>query len=165
MESWEPPPDWLANVSDLATVVAGLAAATGLLYTGKQLQLSRQATAAQLLLHVDESLREFDETIFRLRDGSLRGDEFEVQRLMGGMERRHVLVTHGLIAPEEIDDLHGWRLDALLRNENVRSYIDAYPNEWRRLTNLNRILTEHRTGLGRRTDRPPRRRQSRSELG
>jgi hypothetical protein len=159
MESWAPPPDWLANVSNLATVVAGIAAATGLLYTGKQLRLS------QLLLDVDESLREFDETIFRLRDGSLRGDEFEVQRLMGGMERLHVLVTHGLIAPEEIDDLHGWRLDALLRNENVRSYIDAYPNEWRRLTDLDRILTEHRIGSGRRTDRPPRRRQSRSEFG
>lgn len=153
-----PPPEWLSNVSDLATVIAGLAAAAGLLYTGKQLQLSRRATAAQLLLHLDESLREFDETIFRLREGSLRGDEFEVQRLMGGMERLHVLVTHGLIDPEEIDDLHGWRLDALLRNETVRSHIDAYPNEWRRMTDLERILAEHRTGAGRRTDRPARRR-------
>lgn len=151
-----PPPEWLSSVSDLATVIAGLAAAAGLLYTGKQLQLSRKATAAQLLLHVDESLREFDETIFRLRDGSLRGDEYDVLRLMGGMERLHMLVTHGLINPAEIDDLHGWRLDALLGNEYVRSYIAAYPNEWRRLTDLDRILAEHRTGAGWRADRPSR---------
>ncbi|MGH2618350.1 MAG: hypothetical protein ACRDJC_24230 [Thermomicrobiales bacterium] len=152
-----PSPQWLSIIPDVATVIAVLVAAAGLLYTGKQLELTRKATAAQLLLHVDESLREFDETIFRLRDGSVRGDEFEVQRLMGAMERLHVLVTNGLIDPGDIDDLHGWRLEALLRNEKVRSYITEYPNEWRRLTDLHQRLAEHRTRAARPMDQPPRR--------
>ena len=111
-----PPPSWLSTIPDVATVIAVLVAAAGLLYTGKQLALARKATAAQLLLQVDESLREFDETSFGLRDGLLRGDEFDVQRLMGEMERLHILVTNGLIDPREIADLRGWRLEALLRN-------------------------------------------------
>ena len=151
-----PSPPWLSIIPDVATVIAVLVAAAGLLYTGKQLELARKATAAQLLLQIDESLREFDETISRLRDGSLRGDEFEVQRLMGAMERLHVLVTKGLVDPEEIDDLHGWRLEALLRNEKVRSYVDEYPNEWRRLTDLERRLAAHRTKAARRREQPPR---------
>jgi hypothetical protein len=153
-----PAPQWLSIIPDVATVIAVLVAAAGLLYTGKQLELSRKATAAQLLLQVDESLREFDETIYGLRDGSVRGDEFEVQRLMGAMERLHVLVSEGLIDPGDIDDLHGWRLEALLSNERVRTYLAQYPKEWRRLMELEQRLTEHRTRAARRGDQPLRKR-------
>jgi hypothetical protein len=138
------PYQWLSIIPDLAAVVAVLVAAAGLIYTGKQLELSRKATSAQLLLEVDEALREFDVTALGLRDGSVKGDEPEVVRLMGAMERLHVLVTNGLVDPGEIDDLHGWRLEALLRNEKVRAYVDQYPNEWRRLTDLEQRLSGHR---------------------
>jgi hypothetical protein len=138
------PFQWLTIIPDLAAILAVLVAAAGLIYTGRQLELSRKATSAQLLLEVDEALREFDVTALGLRDGSVKGDEPEVVRLMGAMERLHVLVTNGLVDPGEIDDLHGWRLEALLRNEKVRAYVDQYPNEWRRLTDLEQRLSEHR---------------------
>jgi hypothetical protein len=132
-------------LAELATVVAVLVAAAGLIYTGKQLELTRKATGAQLLLQVDEALREFDATIYGLRDGSVKGDEWEVQRLMGAMERLHVLVTKRLVDAEEVADLHGWRLEALLHNEKVRAYVRQYPNEWRRLTDLEALLSAHRS--------------------
>jgi hypothetical protein len=138
------PFQWLTIIPDFAAVLAVFVAAAGLIYTGKQLALSRKATSAQLLLEVDEALREFDVTALGLRDGSVKGDEPEVLRLMGAMERLHVLVTNGLVDPAEIDDLHGWRLEALLHNEKVRAYVAQYPNEWRRLTDLEKRLTEHR---------------------
>jgi hypothetical protein len=138
------PLQWLTIIPDFAAVLAVLVAAAGLIYTGKQLALSRKATSAQLLLEVDEALREFDVTALGLRDGSVKGDEPEVLRLMGAMERLHVLVTNGLVDPAEIDDLHGWRLEALLRNEKVRAYVTQYPNEWRRLTDLEKRLSAHR---------------------
>lgn len=149
---------WVSIISDVATTAAVLVAAAGLLYTGKQLELSRKATAAQLLLQVDAALREFDETINGLRDGSLRGDEFQVQQLMGAMERLHVLVTKGLVDADEIADLHGWRLEALLDNEKVRAYLNQYPYEWRRLTDLEQRLAEQRTRAARRVIQSPRNR-------
>lgn len=137
-------PNWLTIVPDLAAVIAVLVAAAGLLYTGKQLELARKAAGAELLLQVDEALREFDETVQRLREGSLKGDELEVQRLMGAMERLHVLVSKGLVEPEEVADLHGWRLEALLGNERVRAYLRQYAHEWRRLMELERVMAESR---------------------
>jgi hypothetical protein len=156
--SWVNPPEWVSISSDLATVVAVLVAAAGLIYTGKQLELERKAMGAQLLLQIDETLREFDSTIFGLRDGSLQGDEIEVQRLMGAMERLHVLVTKKLVDAGEIDDLHGWRLQELLNNERVRTYLNQYPTEWRRLTDLDRLLSDHRTRATRSMDRTIRKR-------
>ena len=143
------PPFWLSEIANLAEVVAVLIAAAGLIYTGKQLQLSRKATGAQLLLQVDEALREFDGTAIGLRDGTLKGDEREVQRLMGTMERLHVLITKGLVDAVDIDTLHGWRLEALLGSEYVRAYISEYEREWWRLTDLERILAEARERPGR----------------
>ena len=146
-------PEWVSVISDLATLVAVLVAAAGLIYTGRQWELSRKATSAQLLLYVDEALREFDATILGLRDGTVSGDDYEVHRLMGAMERLHVLITKGLVDAAEIDDLHGWRLRALLQNDRVRAYLDQFPNDWRRLTELDRLLSEQRTQATRRGDR------------
>jgi hypothetical protein len=137
-------PQWLTIIPDLAAILAVLIAAAGLIYTGKQLELSRRATAAQLLLQVELALREFDATAMGLRNGSIKGNDPEVQRLMGAMEPLQVLVAKGLIDAAEIDDLHGWRLEILLLDEQVRAYIDQYPNEWRRLTDLDRLLAAHR---------------------
>jgi hypothetical protein len=142
----------------VATTAAVLVAAAGLLYTGKQSELTRKATAAQLLLQVDEALREYDETSHGLRNGLLQGDEFEVLQLMGAMERLHVLVSKGLVDANEIDDLHGWRLEALLNNEKVRAYLNQYPYEWRRLTDLEQRLAAHRTQAGRHVNQSPRNR-------
>jgi hypothetical protein len=135
---------WLSIIPDLAAILAVLIAAAGLLYTGKQLELSRKATAAQLLLQVEIALREFDAITMGLVDGSVQGDHPEVLRLMGALEPLQVLVAKGLVDAAEIEDLHGWRLQALLRNEKVRAYVDQYPNEWRRLTDLEQRLSEHR---------------------
>ena len=139
--------EWISPLADLATIAAVLFAGAGLLYTGKQLELTRKATGAQLLLQVDDIFREQDETIKRLREGSLKGDEFEVQRVMGTMERLHILVVKGLVEPEEIDDLHGWRLEALLDNEHVRAEMQR--SDWRRLSDLQARLIARRR-------RPPR---------
>jgi hypothetical protein len=147
---------WVSVVADLATLVAVLVAAAGLIYTGRQWELARKATSAQLLLNVDAALREFDATIFALRDGAVQGDDYEVHRLMGAMERLHVLITKGLVDAVEIDDLHGWRLQALLQNDKVRAYLDQYPDDWRRLTELDRLLSDQRTKTARHGDRSSR---------
>lgn len=139
------PSDWISPLADLATIAAVLFAGAGLLYTGKQMELTRKATSAQLLLQVDDVFREHDETIRKLREGTLKGDEFEVQRVMGAMERLHILVTKGLVDPEEIDDLHGWQLEALLGNEHVRAEMELHPDGWRRLTDLQARLVAQRS--------------------
>jgi hypothetical protein len=144
------PPQWLSVIANVAETLAVLVAAAGLLYAGKQLELSRKATGAELLLQVDQALREYDGTVLGLRDGSLKGDERDVQLLMGAMERLHVLITKGLVDPEDIDDLHGWRLEALLRNDYVSSYVKDYSQEWRRLTELERLFSEARARAARR---------------
>jgi hypothetical protein len=136
--------DWITLLADLATIAAVLFAGAGLLYTGKQLELTRKATGAQLLLQVAEVFHEHDETIRKLRDGTLKGDEFEVLRVMGALESLHILVTKGLVAPEEIDDLHGWRLETLFGNEHVRAELERYPDGWRRLTELQSRLVANR---------------------
>jgi hypothetical protein len=106
------------------------------------MELTRKATSAQLLLQIDDVFREHDETIRKLREGTLKGDEFEVQRAMGAMERLHILVVKGLVEPEEIDDLHGWRLEALLSNAQVRAEMQR--NDWRRLSELHARLVAKR---------------------
>ncbi len=141
-------PNWISPLADLATIVVVLFAGAGLVYTGKQLELTRKATGAQLLLQVDDVLRQYDETIRSLREGTLEGDEFEVQQVMAAMERLHILVAKGLVDVDEIDDLHGWRLDALLGNEKVRAEIARYG--WTRLTDLERRLADHRSRRTRR---------------
>lgn len=146
-------PQWLTIIPTLSAVLAVFVAAAGLFYAGKQWELSRKATAAQLLLQVEVALREFDVVAMGLRSGSMKGDEPEVQRLMGAMEPLQMLLEKGLVDAAEIDDLHGWRLEALMRNEKVRAYIDAYPIAWQRLTDLERRLAEHRTQAARRTKR------------
>jgi hypothetical protein len=134
-------------------LVAVLVAAAGLIYTGRQWELARKATSAQLLLNVDAALRDYDATIFGLRDGTVPGDDYEVLRLMGAMERLHVLITKGLVDASEIEDLHGWRLQALLQNDKVRAYLDQYPNDWQRLSELDRLLSEQRIQATRRGGR------------
>lgn len=138
-------PDSISALADLATIAAVLFAGAGLLYTGKQLELTRKATGAQLLLQVAEVFHVHDETIRKLRDGTLKGDEFEVLRVMGAVESLHILVVKGLVAPEEIDDLHGWRLEALFGNEYVRAELARYPEGWRRLTEFQARLVAQRS--------------------
>jgi hypothetical protein len=149
------PSQWLSIIPDVAAILAVLVAAAGLFYTGKQLELSRKAAGAELLLLVDEALREFDGTVLGLRDGSLKGDERDVQRLMGAMERLHFLVAKGLVDAADMDDMHGWRLEALLSNEYVSVYIKDYPQQWRRLTDLERLFAETRTRFTQHFPSPP----------
>ena len=135
--------EWISPLADVATIAAVLFAGAGLLYTGRQLELTRKATGAQLLLQVDDIFREQDETIRQLREGTLKGDEFEVQQVMGTMERLQILLLKGLVEPEEIDDLHGWRLEALLNNEHVRAEMKR--SDWRRLSDLEARLAAQRS--------------------
>ena len=117
--------------------------------SGKQLELSRKATGAQLLLQVDDVLRQYDETIRSLREGTLEGDEFEVDLVMAAMERLHILVAKGLVDVDEIDDLPARvALDALLGNEKGRAEIARYG--WTRLYDLERRLADHRSRRTRR---------------
>lgn len=141
--------DVISLIADVATVLAVGVAAAGLFYTGRQMDLARKAAGTQLLLQVDGLLRDHDETFQKLQEGTLRGGEFDVRRVMGYMERLNVLVTTGLVEPGVIDDLHGWRLESLLGNENVRVYLKQFPDAWRQLTELDRRLSEHRARSGR----------------
>jgi hypothetical protein len=134
----------ISLVADVATVLAVAVAAAGLFYTGRQMDLARKAAGTELLFQIDALLREHDETFQKLQDGTLRGDEWEVQRVMGYMERLNVLIATGLVAPEVIEDLHGWRLENLMSNNRVRARVAQFPAGWRQLTELDQRLSEYR---------------------
>lgn len=133
----------MTDVNDLATVAtitATLIAAGGLFYTGMQWALSRKATAAQLLLQIDELIRQHDDVFEGLKDRRLTGEEFTVRRAMGALERLNVLVEAKLVDLSLIDDLHGWRFKRLEANDKVQERLKNHPEGWKQFRALSSKL-------------------------
>jgi hypothetical protein len=130
----------VSDVADVATIAATLFAGGGLFYTGKQWALSRKATAAQLLLQVDDLIHRHDQVFEDLKDRKLTGEEYSVRRAMGSLERLNVLVEADLVKLRWVEDLHGWRFKQLQANDQVQGRLRSYPEGWKQFIDLSRKL-------------------------
>ncbi len=124
----------------IASVIATFCAVGALLFAGIQLDLSRKLATAQLLLEIDDQLRDYDSVFEGLSRESNKINDFEVRRAMGALERLNLLLDDRLIDVSTIRDFHGWRFKVLFKNENARGRMSAYPESWSNLLALAKKL-------------------------
>jgi hypothetical protein len=110
---------------------------------------AKAAAAGGLLFEIDRALAAFDDVHTALRPGGpgwfgggmgtrpSRERWVPVERYMGTFERIHALVEAGLLDIELVEELYGYRVSNLVRDDNVyRNKLVANANGWRRFIQL-----------------------------
>jgi hypothetical protein len=130
----------LDGLAAVGSIVATTIAIFSLRQTTTALDLSRKATSAQLFFDIDDKLRNYNETLRKLRDINYNDDEYEIRRAMGAVERLNLLLDQELVPLKMVKDLHQWRVVTLMENLWVQQRIREYPVEWSNLTALAKRL-------------------------
>ena len=145
-----------AALESIATAVASIIAAIGLIYVGKQLKASKKIARAEFLLRLDELFREHTEVHVRLRPGGdwaseSKGPESNeewaaVERYMGLFERIKVMIDDGIVDLDTVDKLYGYRVFNIANNTIIRKakLEGERAKYWAKFIELKRALEDHR---------------------
>jgi hypothetical protein len=144
-----------ANIAAIVGAVGVAAAFAALLVAWAQLRKTAKATRGQMILAVDQALAPYndirDEARSRFwsppaKDASDPADAEHRRRIkqyMAVWERVETLVVDKSLDLATVQNLYGMRIRFLLRNEVVRSYVIAHPEDWASFRSLARRLARN----------------------
>jgi hypothetical protein len=141
-------------LESIATAIASIIAAVGLIYVGKQLRESKKIARAEFLLRLEELFQEHTEVHTRLRPGgdwadgskgpSTSEEWVKVERYMGLFERIQVLIDDRIVDLDAVDRFYGYRVLNIVDNPIIRQakLEGERAKYWKNFIKLQRALEE-----------------------
>jgi hypothetical protein len=151
-----------ANIAAIVGALGVAAAVAALVVAWVQLRQTAKVTHGQMILAVDQALAPYDEIRREAQNpgweppaNEARGQEDvrhrrRIKQYMGVWERVETLIADQSLDIGSVQQHYGKRVEFLLRNEVIRSYVVDKPNDWssfhslaHRLVAVNPALTKY----------------------
>ena len=140
------------TISDIASFVVALATTGSLLYISRQVNATRQQTKGQFLLALDEQFEKTTAITIRLvNEEGFRptGTDWpEVWHLMSIFERISIMVEDHILDIGIVDRLYGFRLLALIANDDIYQRLTLSGIEWQDFIDMCYSVADHRERQG-----------------
>ena len=135
-------------INDMASIALAIAGVGSLLYISRQVKVARQQTKGQFLLALDAQFEKLNELTARL----LNEEDYkpvnrawgEVWMLMSVYERINIMVEDGILDIAIVDRLYGFRLLAIIANDEIFRRVQSMGAEWQDFIDLCRRVGSYR---------------------
>jgi len=136
------------TISDMASIALAFAGVGSLLYISRQVNVARQQTKGQFLLALDghfEKLNEITARLLNEEDYKPVGKGWgEIWQLMSVYERINIMVEDKIIDIAIVDRLYGFRLLAIVANDEIFRRVQSMGAEWQDFIDLCHAVARHR---------------------
>ena len=136
------------TISDMASIALAVAGVGSLLYISRQVKVAHRQTKGQFLLALDAQFEKLNETtalLLNKEDYKPVGKEWgEIWMLMSVYERINIMVEDRIIDIAIVDRLYGFRLLAIVANDEIFRRVQSMGAEWQDFIDLCNAVAKHR---------------------
>lgn len=137
------------TLGDFATLMVALATTGSLIYISRQVNVTRLQAKGQFLLALDAQFKEFNRITLELANTRevftpQSADWRDIFGYMGVFERINIMVEDKILDIALVDRLYGFRLIAILANDEVYKMVSLSGAEWQDFILLCRLIAERR---------------------
>jgi hypothetical protein len=140
------------TLTDIGTIILAIATTASLLYISRQVSVTRKQTKGEFLLALDAQFEKSNDITARLineQDFKPVGSDWpEVWRLMSVFERINIMVEDKILDIGIVDRLYGFRLAAIIANDDIFQRIQSMGSEWQDFIDLCYTIADHRQRKG-----------------
>jgi hypothetical protein len=137
------------TLADFGSLALAFVTTISLIYVSRQVRVSRLQTKGQFMLALDEQLKPFASITLALANKQVpftpqSQDWFQVWSYLSVFERMNIMVEDGILDVAMVDRLYGFRLAAILGNDDVFKMVQQAGGEWQDFIHLCKVVAERR---------------------
>ncbi len=137
------------TLADFGTIALAVVTTISLIYVSRQVRVSRLQTKGQFMLALDQQLRPFGKITLALANKQVpftpqSADWVQVWSYLSVFERMNIMVEDGILDVAMVDRLYGFRLAAILGNDDIFDMVQKSGGEWQDFIHLCKVVAERR---------------------